>query len=219
MNRQKRILYFLLIFTIFVISCDVSTLIPASQPPTSAPNALNVIIAQTAAAAATQTAKLFTPTFTPSVTPSPTLVPLDTPTITPTFLFILQSPTPIPQLVMTAATQITPSAKDYDCQITGQSPPNDWHIAAGQDFQVDWTVANVGRKSWDGTNVDFVYLGGARIYKAKGADLPKTVAAGEIVSLKLTMTAPQGSGSYKTSWALQMGQNVFCTMSVMIKVP
>jgi hypothetical protein len=219
MSRQKRILYFLLIFTIFVISCDVSTFVPASQNPTAAPNALNVIIAQTAAAAATQTAKLFTPTLTPSATPFPTLVPLDTPTITPTFLFILLSPTPIPQLVMTPATQITPSAKDYDCQITGQTPPNNWQIAASQDFQVNWTIANVGRKSWDSTNVDFVYLGGARIYKSKGADLPKTVAAGEIVSLKLTMTAPKSSGSYKTTWALQMGQNVFCTMSVMIKVP
>ncbi len=147
MSRQKRVLYFLLIITIFVISCDVSTFVPAPQNPTAAPNALNVIIAQTAAAAATQTAKLFTPTFTPSVTPFPTQVPSDIPTITPTFLFILLSPTPIPQLVMTPATQITPSAKDYDCQITGQTPPNDWQIAAGQDFQVNWTVANVGRKS------------------------------------------------------------------------
>ena len=66
MRSQKRILYFLLTITIFVISCDVSTLIAPSPPP-PVQNDINAIIAQTAAAAATQTAKFFTATFTPSV--------------------------------------------------------------------------------------------------------------------------------------------------------
>jgi len=222
MSRQERILYSLLIVTIFVISCDVSTLVATPQNTALAPNAVNEIIAQTAAAAATQTAKLFTATFTPSITPIPTFTPSETPTDTPTFLFILSSPTKptkTPQLIVTPATPITPSAKDYDCQITGQSPANDSSVTANQVFQMNWTVANTGRLNWVSTSVDFVYQGGTRLYKGKGVDLPKTVAAGEVISLKITMTAPKGSGSYKTTWDLQIGQNVFCTMSVRIKVP
>ena len=218
MRSQKRILYFLLTITIFVISCDVSTLIAPSPPP-SVQNDINAIIAQTAAAAATQTAKFFTATFTPSVTPSPTRVPTDTPTITPTFIFIMNSPTPVPQLIITPPTAITPSSKDYECQLTGQSPVNYATVAAGQDFQMSWSIANMGRKSWDSNNVDFVYLTGARLYKSKGADLPKSVAPGEIITLKITLTSPNKSGTFKTVWALQSGQNVFCTMSVSIVVP
>ena len=84
---------------------------------------------------------------------------------------------------------------------------------------MSWSLANMGRKAWDSGSVDFVYLSGARLFKSKGADLPKTVAPGEIVSLKLTMTAPNKSGTFKTVWALQIGQNVFCTMPISIVVP
>ena len=223
MRRQERILYSLLIVTLFMISCDVSTLVATPQNTALGPNAVNEIIARTAAAAATQTAKLFTVTFTPSITPLPTFTPSETPTYTATpFLFILLSPTrptQTPPLIITPATPITPSAKDYDCQVTGQSPANDSSVAANQVFQMNWTVANTGRLSWASTSVDFVYQGGTRLYKGKGVDLPKTVAAGEVISLKISMTAPKGSGSYKTTWDLQTGQNVFCTMSVRIKVP
>jgi hypothetical protein len=64
-----------------------------SDLPTTAPDALNILIAQTAAAAATETAAQLVPTLTPSLTPFPSLTPGPSPTVTPTFFFLLATPT------------------------------------------------------------------------------------------------------------------------------
>jgi len=53
MRPQKRILYFLVTITIFVISCDISTLVAPTQNPPAVQSDINAIVAQTAAAAAT----------------------------------------------------------------------------------------------------------------------------------------------------------------------
>jgi hypothetical protein len=114
MKSQKRIGYLLTIATIFILGCDISTLvapqsIPASAPgnintivaqtaaaaatqtaalnPPSALGVINTIVVQTAAAAATQTAALIPPTLTPSFTPFPTQTASITPTATQTFIF------------------------------------------------------------------------------------------------------------------------------------
>jgi hypothetical protein len=216
MSVQKRIIYFLLITTIFVVSCDISTLV--NTVPTSVPGSVDTIVAMTAGAAATRTAALFTETLTPSFTPLPTLIPLDTPTVTPTFIFILSSPTSIPGGVITPVTPITTTSVDYDCQLTGQTPANGSTEPAGSDFVVIWTVANTGSKLWDNNDVDFIYFSGAQLYKSKIANLPNTVESGKAISLKITFTAPQKSGTFKTVWALQRGKNIFCTMPLTIVV-
>ncbi len=201
-----------------MFSCALPVGVPASIP-TTVPGGVETIVAQTGAAAATQTAALFTATLTPTLTPFPTKIPSDTPTATPTFIFVLLSPTPIPGLVITPATAITPSSTDYDCQLTDQSPANNSTLTASENFVTIWTVANTGRKSWDNNSVDFIYISGAKLSKGKGADLPNSIAPGQAVSLKITMTAPKNSGAYKTVWALRIGQNEFCTMSLRFTIP
>jgi hypothetical protein len=216
-RRIHPLLLFLAISSMF--SCALPFEIPGINPTTAAPVGIETIIAQTAGAAATKTALLFTSTLTPSFTPFPTKVPSVTPTVTPTFIFVLTSPTSVPGLIITPSTPITPSSTDFECQLIGQSPANDSTQASNQNFVTIWTVANSGRQTWDRTSVDFIYLSGARIGKSKAADLPKSVASGEAVSLKMTMTAPKNSGTYRTVWALRIGQNNFCTMSLRIVVP
>jgi hypothetical protein len=220
-NFDKRRIHTLLLFLAIssMFSCALPFDIPGISPAPAAPVGIETIVAQTAAVAATQTAKEFTPTLTPTLTPFPTKTPSDTPTATPTFIFLLTSPTPVPGIVITPATAITPSSNDYECQLTDQTPPNDTTEPANEDFVIIWTVANTGRKTWDSNSVDFVYSSGARIYKSKAADLPNSVATGQAVSLKITMTAPKNSGTYRTIWALRRGQNEFCTMSLRIVVP
>jgi hypothetical protein len=217
MILPKRIVYFLLIVAFFVLSCDISTLIAPAVP--TAALGVATIVAQTAAVAATQTAKEFTPTLTPSFTPFPTHIPSATSTVTPTFIFHLISPTAtnVPILI-TPLTAVSLSNTDFECQVTDQTPSNGSKFAAGQDFQTIWTVANSGRKTWDATSVDFLYSSGTKLSKSKAADLPKTVEPGEAVALKLSMTAPNHSGSVSTVWVLRISQNEFCTMSVSIVV-
>ncbi len=216
MILPKRIVYFLLVVTFFVLSCDISTLIAPAVPTTA--QGVETIVAQTAAVAATQTAKEFTPTLTPSFTPFPTHIPSVTPTITPTFLFFLVSPTNNTTVLVTPSTPIAISNTDFECQVSDQSPSNGSKFAASQDFQTIWTVANSGRKTWDATSVDFIYSSGTKFGKTKAADLPKTVIPGDAVTLKISMTAPNHSGSFSTVWVLRIGQNEFCTMSLNIVV-
>jgi hypothetical protein len=216
MILPKRILYFLLVVTLFVLSCDISTLIAPAVP--TAALGVETIVAQTAAVAATQTAKGFTPTLTPSFTPFPTHIPSATSTVTPTFIFFLVSPTNNNTVLVTPSTPVPLSNTDFECQVTDQSPSNGSKFAAEQDFQTIWTVANSGRKTWDATSVDFLYSSGTKLGKSKAADLPKTVEPGEAVTLKISMTAPNHSGSFSTVWILRIGQNEFCTMSVNIVV-
>jgi hypothetical protein len=80
---KRRIAQAIGAIAILVISCDVSTMLPAGAAfPSPAPGVLETIVAGTAGAAQTQTAILIpatpTLTFTPTVT--------RTSTVTPTFL-------------------------------------------------------------------------------------------------------------------------------------
>ncbi|MGZ6316632.1 MAG: hypothetical protein ACXWNQ_05175, partial [Anaerolineales bacterium] len=78
-KSRRTTVHLLLALTLFAISCDLSTLVTPAVP-TSVPGGVNTIIAQTAEAAATQTALLA-----PSPTQTSTLAPLptNTPTVTP----------------------------------------------------------------------------------------------------------------------------------------
>lgn len=73
MKPQKHIGDLLTIATIFVPSCDVSTLVAPQQIPTSVLGTIGTIVVQTAAA--TRTADLIPPTLTPSFTKEPRKAP------------------------------------------------------------------------------------------------------------------------------------------------
>ncbi len=78
---------------IFLTACSLFNGMESVRIPTAIPGAINILIAQTAAAASTQTAMFIPPTLTPSLTPFPSQLPSVTPTETPTFLFLLPTPT------------------------------------------------------------------------------------------------------------------------------
>ena len=182
-----------------------------SPAPTLGPGALNTVVAQTAGAAATQTAALLTPTFTPSPTPSPTRAPTQTPSPTPTFLFILSTLSRTPTL--------GPASGDLSCALLSQSPDDGASMNKNQSFTVSWKVRNVGSSGWDANAVDFVYLSGTKMASARAADLPASVAPGDSVTLKIGMNAPSDSGNYKTVWTLRQGKIEFCRLNIQIVVP
>jgi hypothetical protein len=81
---------FLLVLLIFLTACSIFDK-PGIQIPTAIPGAINIIVAQTAAAASTQTAMSIPPTLTPFPSQTPSIPP----TATPTFIFLLPTPTAI----------------------------------------------------------------------------------------------------------------------------
>ncbi len=211
-NGQRRtLLHWLLVFAVVVMSCDVSTLVVPAPVPTLGPGGINTIVAQTAGAAATQTAALIPPTLTPSMTPTATRTPTVTPSLTPTFLFILAtlSKTPTPG----------PASGDLACKLVSQSPDDGATMTKNEVFTVSWKVKNTGASTWDSKAVDFIYLSGTKMASVKAVDLPKSIAEGDTITLKLDMTAPSNSGSYKTAWTLRQGKTEFCKLNINIVVP
>ena len=151
------------------------------------------------------------PTFTPSFTPFPSKTPTQAPSPTETFRFVF------PTATKTLAA-VTPTA-GYGCTLLSQSPSDGTVIGGKDDFTARWTVRNTGSKGWNVNTVDFVYLSGGKLSKLKVADLPASVATGNKITLTISMSAPNTSGTHKTVWTLQTGKTQFCrlTLSIVVK--
>ena len=205
---------YLIWFTALVLVMACVPTIAAPSVPTTDPNAINTIIAQTANAASTQTAVAM-PTFTSTTTFTPTPRNTNTPepTATATVLFIFYTPSPV-VLPSTSG----PSSKSYACQVISVTPAIGTSFAVRTDFDAKWKVKNTGVKDWEGASVDYVYLSGDKIHKVAGYDLGKTVVAGETRELIADMLSPKNPGTYTTNWTLQVGTNAFCTMRLTIVV-
>lgn len=200
-----------------VVMACAPVLTSAPVAPTLDPGALNTIIAETAGAAATQTVAAL-PTSSPTETSTPTPRGTNTPepTVTKTFIFIITSPTVF--VIPTQTSTFSPTSKrDYDCRILNR--PADGTIYSPRlEFRVRWRLQNVGRRDWDGESVDFVYDFGDRFHKTASYDLDKTVEIGDVAEIFVDMLAPKDPGNYTTHWALKVGADKFCNVSLTIGV-
>lgn len=208
-QRNYRI-FISLITTALMLACAVPA-IPPTPAPTLDPNSLNLAIAQTANAAATQTAQMLPPTLTPTVTLSPTSTVTETPT--PTFIFILPTPT-VPSATPTQGT----SDANFACQVNSQTPQNESGMGRGEDFETRWQVSNIGQKAWDSDNTDYRYTSGDKLHKAEIYDLSSSVPPGGNTEIVVAMKAPSDPGTYSTTWKITSGKTQFCTMKLTIIV-
>lgn len=228
MSTRKAKLLYLFTTIVFILACAPA--IALTPYPTTDPNEISTIIVSTANAASTQTAAAMpTASFTPSVTPTrPTETP--SPTETPTVIFILSTPT---KMVVPTFTFISSgggsggsgsggssgSGSDpYACQVLSVSPANGTTMNKETDFDATWKVKNTGTKTWDKNSVDFVYVSGTEMNKRPGYDLSSSVKSGQQINLGADMVAPKKSGTYTTTWTLQVGDNQFCKMTLTINV-
>jgi hypothetical protein len=226
MSTRKAKLLYLFTTILFILACAPA--IALTPYPTTDPNEISTIIVSTANAASTQTAVAMpTATFTPSITPTrPSETP--SPTETPTVIFILSTPT---KMVVPTFTFISSgggsggsggssgsSSDPYACQILSVSPANGTTMNKETDFDATWKVKNIGTKTWDKNSVDFIYVSGTEMNKKPGYDLNSSVKSGQEISLGADMVAPKKSGNYSTTWALQVGGNQFCKMTLTINV-
>jgi hypothetical protein len=223
-----RKLNFLLLFSALalVLAC-VPTI--GAPMPTADPNQINIFIAETVQAAATQTSAAmptFTPTETSTSTPANTLTP--SPTYTATVIFILSTPTSLVFPTFTAVSSgsvsgggsgtSTTSSENFACQIISVDPANGTSFNGRTDFDAVWRVKNIGQKVWDRTSVDYSYDSGAKMHKTDVYDLSANVKSGETTSIVADMITPKDAGSYTTYWVLHSSNKEFCKMSLTINV-
>lgn len=217
-RKTKLLLWFTALALVMACVPTLSSAPPAV--PTLDAGAINRIIMQTANAASTQTAAAL-PTSTdspPTQTPTRTPTGTDTeePTVTNTFIFVFDTPTVfvLPKATNTFAPT---SNKDYACTVLN-SPEDGTIYGPRVEFKVRWRLRNVGRKEWEGDNVDFVYDSGDRFHKVSGYDLGKSVPVGDVAEFFVEMEAPKDPGTYTTHWIMQRGTLKFCRVSLTIGV-
>jgi hypothetical protein len=212
--------------------CEISIVLPEA-PGLSGPvrGNFNTIVASTARAAETMTAVYITPSATPTWTPLATSTPSLTPTPTPTFLYIIgnrtptRSPTPGYYYYPTS----TLSAIDYldGCALLSQTPGDGSYFDPRESFTVAWKVRNTGSRIWYRDTVEFAYSSGTRMYDKQVYQLPVNIPRQEYVTLKVSMTAPRNSGTYRTVWSLRRGDvaypnsnvDYFCHVDLTIRGP
>jgi hypothetical protein len=187
-----------LLLTVLSLAC--ATLFPPTPTPTFLPTPRP-----------TKTARpTRTPTPTPSDTPTPTETPIPSPTgsLEPTL-------TPTPTL---SPTPTATPRKELDCKLVWQNPINGHGYAPLAHFTVGWKVTNTGTAAWDRRTVEFVYVGGAKLYDYDLVHLESNVQPNQSVVLTVSMKAPLNSTTYSTYWSLRQGRNYFCNLRVSIYV-
>jgi hypothetical protein len=209
--KSKRALHMFLASVFLLMGCDVSTFTLPQQIPTPIPGAIKLMVAQTAAAAATETAALIPPTLTLTLTPFPSLTPVNTPSITPTFIFVL------PTLTLTPAP--TNVSNVFACELMSQHPQDGTHFAPNKSFTVTWKIRNTGSSNWYQNTVYLVYVSGAQLTSTNIINLPRGLDSGNFFNLGINMTAPKVAGPYTTHWTLATSSQTFCSLSMEIKVP
>lgn len=208
-TRKTKLVIWITALTL-VLACVPSLGTPSI--PTLDRGAINTFIVQTANAAGTQTA-----TGLPSPTQTAVLIrntETPTATATSTVVFLFFSPTPLVLPTFTAAS----SSNNFACQLIRVSPPNGSTFSPRQDFNVFWTVKNIGKKSWERTSVDYTYSLGAKIHKISSYDLSDDVPVRTSIDLVVDMRAPKDPGSYTTTWIMRSGNKTFCPLNLSIVV-
>jgi hypothetical protein len=224
-NRRLAPLFVALLLLACEIPAGLAPLLAPPSAPTLDDISLNAIVAQTAAAAASQTALAPVDTVVPTVTSLPTATLLITttpspiPSLTPTFIFILPTLTkPKPTATATATRSSAAGGGDYDCQILSQDPANDTKFSPNADFDGQWRVRNTGDRKWDENSADYRYASGDKFHQEGIYDFWKTVAPGEQITITVDMKAPKNAGTYTTRWEIRIGGNHFCRMEMTIEV-
>jgi hypothetical protein len=231
-------LFALVILTACILPSSTTPL-SVAEPQSPVPGMLETIIAQTVAAAQTQTVTHL-PSLTSTLTATSTLQPTSTQTpsvIEELFTFAPTYTVSVPTLTQVLSTSPPQSQGDgvsapvgvlsdkdqratnfpkvpveWDCKITEKNPPKGAIIKRKTNFYVTWTLLNNGTKTWTNNGVDFIYTGGFRHEGRPIQDLPATVAPGHGITLRVLLSAPKAPGTYNVFWSLKVGNRLFCHM-------
>ncbi len=124
----------------------------------------------------------------PAESPATTATATPTPTATPT-----ETPTPTPTAGETCTNRI---------DFLSETVPDGSSFAAGATFEKTWTLKNAGTCTWT-TDYAAVFVEGEQMGAPTSVPLPKEVKPGQKVTIRVTFTAPDTPGTYRSTWRLQ----------------
>lgn len=197
-TTYNRMLVILLTLPLLLAAClpDPPTAIatesttPATEVPTTDPNAVQTSVAQTVEAELTQVA-LTNPTTTPA--PSATLLPSQTPAPTEP-----QTPaaTSVGALPTTNGTLANHARFIEDVTI-----PDGTLVVAGDTFTKTWRIQNIGSETWV-PGYFFVFINGDRM-EGQAITLTQEILPGGTIDISIPMIAPLEAGTYTGYWMFQ----------------
>src|SRR5574340_96782 len=147
-----------------------------------------------------------TPTLLPTATATPTEIP--SPTAVP--------PTPTnTRIPPTATATFTPTPGNYTCQVTNISPALGASLKTSDEFDMVWTVKNVGLKNWDVGTLDLKYDSGQKMQTHGDIfDVNTLVETGKEIKLIVDMVMPSTTGNYTATWKLLIDGSTLCTLPI-----
>ncbi len=196
-QSTKRILFTTLAIIFLLAACAPAQ---ASTPnPTDIANQVATSVALTVASQ-----NLETQQAAPDVTDTPlateTPVVIDTPTsILPTATpFVIVPPTTVPS--GGGGTTVKP---DYACNAINRRPFDYQIFKPGDDFDVKWTIVNVGRKTM-AKGLDLKYSVGTQFIKVDRVELPELKPGAEF-DVVFDAVAPNKEGKYIMTYIVEGG--------------
>ena len=147
----------------------------------------------------------------PTSTPTSTELPAATPTATSTL-----EPTPEPPTITPTYDISAPGI--LACKMRSQSIRNGSQFDPKERFDMAWQVENFGYVPWQPEEIRATYFSGTRMQVNDTVSLREVVNSDEWTQFVVPMQAPRASGRYTTVWALWLGDNDFCHMTLTIVV-
>lgn len=214
-SKKTMILSLFVALTLLLSACNAlgpqaaPTIDPAAAQATLdavASMALETIAFQLTGTAMAMPTDTPTPTFEPTATYTPTIEP------TPTQIPPTSTNTRVPA---TATPTFTPTPGDIACQVVSISPAAGSKLKTNEDFDMVWTVKNIGTKNWDVGTLDLKYDSGEKMQRyADIFDINTLVESGKELKLIVDMGMPSSTGSYTATWKLLYNGSTLCTLPI-----
>jgi len=112
--------------------------------------------------------------------------------------------TPSPEPSATPQPTATPAEAGCTNLLTflSETVPDGASFAAGTAFEKTWTLKNTGTCTWT-TDYAAVFVDGNQMGASSPVPLPKEVAPGQKVTVRVPFVAPAAPGTYRSVWRLQ----------------
>lgn len=210
----------LILMALILASCTAQATAPTVQP-TANLDVVRTEVAQTVVAKITYDAML-----NPSATPLPTNTTM--PPTAPAPQATATTAASLPPAVPTATTKpatggsgsvFVPSKTPYTdaALLVTQTPVDGTSFSPGSDFDILWTLKNVGLRSWN-DNFYVRYSSGEKGSKTSLVYLP-AISVNETADVRIDMIAPLQPGTYNTTWQVVNDDGtVFYTVNLVFKV-
>ena len=206
---------FSMMAVIFLLAACVPATPPPTQNATEIANQVATSVALTVAAQNTQTAAAETlappatntplPTQTEAGPASPTpLIPTATP-------FVITPPTTVPGGGGGGSVAVVP---DYCCEAISRRPFDNTIFKPNDDFDIKWTIVNIGLKAWP-AGYDLKYYSGPQLTTVTRVELP-AMAPGDQYVVTFDAVAPSQEGFHVMTWTID-GQICYPYVAIIVE--